>query len=304
MKLLILGSSGFIGKHLVKRLYNDGHELTCFDRFHDPEPSLEDLRKVEGLFTANTDFDALVSGQEKVYHLISSSFPNSDIAYDVEIAENVLVTIKLLKACVRQGVKQVIFVSSGGTVYGEPKGMRPFKETDETLPIASYGVQKLMIEKYLHLFYHHSLDYKVIRLANPYGPGQNPKGSVGAIAVLLNRALYDELITIFGDGSSVRDYIYIDDAVSGIVNISMLPTPEKVYNLGSGQGTSLVTILDKIKLVTKKELNLTFLPKRAADLAYSVLDTSLYQECFPQHQMTSLEEGISQFYFAMLEEGE
>lgn len=303
MNVLILGSSGFIGKHLTRRLHDDGHQVTGFDRFRGELEEDSRLRYVEGSFDADTDFDRLLAGQEVVYHLISSSFPNSKIAYDQEISENVFVTLKLLEACVRQGIKRFVFISSGGTVYGEPIGTRSFKETDNTAPISSYGIQKLMIEKYLHLFYHqHQLDYKVIRLANPYGPGQNPKGQVGAIAVLLDRALKDQAITIFGDGTSVRDYIYIDDAIEGIVRIADAETEHSVFNLGSGQGTSLVTILEKIQKVTQKELDIRYEDRRAADLAYSVLDTDRYQQSFPEHALTDLEEGIMRFYHHLIQE--
>lgn len=301
MKSLILGASGFLGRHLTKKLLELGHNVTCFDIGH--TPIFDNVTYVDGFFSVETDFEELVHGHDIVFHLISSSFPNSTIPYDQEISENVFATLKLMEACVKQSDTRLVFMSSGGTVYGQTSKAIPFKEQDETTPIASYGIQKLMIEKYLHLFHHqYGLDYKVVRLANPYGPGQNPKGAVGAIAVLLDRAINDEVITIFGDGSSVRDYIYIDDAIQGLVNIALSDTAEKVFNLGGGQGTSLTQILESIQKVTGKSLNINYLPQRPTDVAYSVLDTTLYSKLFPQHQMVTLDAGINSFYNTMVKE--
>lgn len=301
MKSLILGASGFLGRHLTKKLLELGHNVTCFDIGH--TPIFDNVTYVDGFFSVETDFEELVHGHDIVFHLISSSFPNSTIPYDQEISENVFATLKLMEACVKQSGTRLVFMSSGGTVYGQTSTAIPFKEQDETTPIASYGIQKLMIEKYLHLFHHqYGLDYKVVRLANPYGPGQNPKGAVGAIAVLLDRAINDEVITIFGDGSSVRDYIYIDDAIQGLVNIALSDTAEKVFNLGGGQGTSLTQILESIQKVTGKSLNINYLPQRPTDVAYSVLDTTLYSKLFPQHQMVTLDAGINSFYNTMVKE--
>lgn len=300
MKSLILGASGFLGKHLTKKLLDIGHEVTCFDIAH--TELFDNVKYIDGLFSVETNFAELVCGQDIVFHLISSTFPNSMIAYDQEIVENVFASLQLMEVCAREKVR-LVFMSSGGTVYGQTTDNKPFKEEDVTNPIASYGVQKLMIEKYLHLFHHqHGLDYKVIRLANPYGPGQNPKGSVGAIAVLLDRAINNEPIMIFGDGSNVRDYIYIDDAIEGVVNIALSQTIKKVFNLGGGKGTSLIQILKSIEKVTQKTLNINYLPPRPADVTYSVLDTTLYTRLFPQHHMVTLDEGIASFYKTMIKE--
>lgn len=299
MKSLILGSSGFLGKHLTQKLLELGHQVTCFDISH--TPMFANAMYIDGFFSKETNFEKLVHDHDIVFHLISSSFPNSTIPYEQEISENVFATLKLMEACVKQPGTRLVFISSGGTVYGQSKKGVPFNEQDETTPIASYGIQKLMIEKYLHLFHHqYGLDFKVVRLANPYGPGQNPKGAVGAIAVLLDRAKNDEVITIFGDGSSVRDYIYIDDAIQGLVNIALSETSEKVVNLGGGQGTSLTQVLESIQKVTGKSLTIDYLPQRSTDVDFSVLDITLYSKLFPKHTMVTLEQGISSFYSTMI----
>ena len=124
-----------------------------------------------------------------------------------------------LYVCIRCGVKKVVFVSSGGTVYGKEVDC-PLKEKTATNPISSYGVQKITIEKLLYLYrYMYGLDYRIIRLANPYGPYQRPNGVLGAVTTFTYKALKGDEITVYGDGSVVRDFIYIDDAIRAIMKI-------------------------------------------------------------------------------------
>lgn len=291
MRYLVLGANGFIGQNLVKKLLKSDVELIAFDRMFNSFNS-ERFTKIKGEYSIDTDFDELLKGVDIVFHLISTTIPNSDKPYDLEIEENVFPTLKLLDACVKNKVKKIVFISSGGTVYGESE-LIPFKEDINTVPICSYGIQKLIIEKYLHLYYHkYGLDYSVIRLANPYGPGQNPNGSVGAVTVFLNKAINNQVIHIYGDGNNIRDYIYIDDVVTGIKNISEKNLKYKVINLGSGIGTSLNEIIKFLKINVNKDLQIKYYPKRINDVEYSVLDTSLYTKLFPEHTFISLEEGI------------
>lgn len=298
MKYLILGASGFIGSHLTNKLMeNKKNELTLFDRKINKYNNLDKINVIEGNFSATYDFNELVRGQDVVFHLISTSLPNSEKKISIEIEENVISTLALLDACVEENVKKIIFISSGGTIYGESEG-KPFKETDTTNPICSYGIQKLMIEKYLYLYNHkYGLDYSIIRLANPYGPGQNASGTVGAITVFLDRVIKNDTITIYGDGGSIRDYIYIEDAIKGIINIANYNSEQKIFNLGSGLAVSLKEIIDKIESITKTEIKINFLPKRINDLEYSVLDISNYSKNFPEHIFISLENGIREMYY-------
>lgn len=142
-----------------------------------------------------------------------------------ELVSNVIFSANLFEACIRCDVKKVVFVSSGGTVYGKEVDC-PLKEKTATNPISSYGVQKITIEKLLYLYrYMYGLDYRIIRLANPYGPYQRPNGVLGAVTTFTYKALKGDEITVYGDGSVVRDFIYIDDAIRAImkiVNIQLL----------------------------------------------------------------------------------
>ncbi|WP_162011257.1 NAD-dependent epimerase/dehydratase family protein [Streptococcus sp. S784/96/1] len=302
MNYLVLGASGFIGKHLTRTLLESGQRVTAFDIKHADEFESGRIKFVEGKFSPDYPFDNLVRGHDVIFHLISTTLPSTNQSLTQEITDNVFSTLSLLEACVKENVKRIVFISSGGTVYGK-SNRRPFKESAVTNPIASYGIQKLMIEKYLNLYKHKfNLDFRVVRLANPYGPGQNPNGAVGAVTVFMDRALSGKEISIFGDGSSVRDYIYISDAIQGIINIAHSENNEEVYNLGSGIGTSLNDILEQIYLLNGKKVDVNYFPQRDSDLDYSVLDIKRYQNEFPSHQMLSLSEGMKKLYTVMKEE--
>ena len=120
-------------------------------------------------------------------------------------------------------MKKIIFISSGGTIYGE--GKCPLSEEAPTNPITTYGIQKLTIEKIIYLYsYIHGIDYRIVRMANPYGPYQRPNGKLGAVTTFTYKALKNEMIEIYGDGTNVRDYIYIDDAIAAIINVAMKDT--------------------------------------------------------------------------------
>ena len=153
----------------------------------------------EGDFTSDSDVASAVIGCDVCFHLISTTLPKSsnlDPVFDIET--NLMGTVRLLNQVVKSGVGKVIFLSSGGTVYGPPQEI-PIVETHPTNPICSYGITKLAIEKYLELFYQlHGVDYTVLRLSNPFGERQRIESSQGAVAVFLGKALRGEKIEIWG----------------------------------------------------------------------------------------------------------
>lgn len=299
MNIIILGAAGFIGKNLARNLVEEkGVNLTLVDKCKSYFDDLSDLKKdniqiKESSLDNSTNFDDLLKNQDIIYHLVSTVVPatsNQHITSDIET--NVLFSSKLFDSCIKNKIKRVIFISSGGTVYGK-EGTSPLSEDTPTHPISSYGVQKITIENLLYLYnYMYGLDYRIVRLANPYGPFQRPNGILGAVTTFTYKALKDEVITVYGDGSVVRDYIYIDDAVEGILKIANTSLNEKIFNLGSGSGTSLMEVLNIIKKVTGKELRVEFKEGRQADVPINYLDMSRYERIFGKKQMISLEEGI------------
>ena len=299
MKILLLGGAGFIGTNLAIHLSRDpGNSITVADR----NPSF--FRHIEKLgfpnvqtavldFSAAENFNTILAGQDVVYHLVSTSMPtNSNRHIPEELKANVLFSANLFEACVRQGVGKVIFISSGGTVYGKESSC-PLSEETPTNPISSYGVQKITIEKLLYLYhYMYGLDYRIIRLANPYGPYQRPNGVLGAVTTFTWKALRGEQIEVYGDGSVVRDFIYIDDAIRGILNIVNGNAAEHVFNLGSGRGTSIRQVLETIEKVLNTPLNVKYTKARPVDVPVNYLDISRYEKAFGSLNPISLEEGI------------
>lgn len=299
MNIAILGAAGFIGTNLALELVKDeSNVITLVDKdksyFSNAVLSCSsNIILKESSFELENDYDSLVKNQDIVYHLVSTIVPtNSNQHIPQDLMSNVILTSYLLEACVRQKVKKVVFISSGGTVYGKEKNC-PLSEDTATNPICSYGVQKVTIEKLLYLYkYMYDLDYRVIRLANPYGPYQRPNGVLGAVTTFTYRALMNEEISVFGDGSVVRDYIYIDDAIRGIMNIVNGESKHRTFNLGCGYGTSLNQVLEAIRKSLGLELNVVYKPGRKVDVPVNFLDISRYEQSFGKLNAISLEEGI------------
>lgn len=299
MNILLFGAAGFIGSNLALYLAKTtDNKITLLDRkrelFSIPEiVNNKSITIYESIFDENTEFDQVLQGQDIVYHLVSTTVPGtSNLQIPQELSSNVVATAKMLEACVRCGVKKVIFLSSGGTVYGK-KMQCPLHENTPTYPINSYGVQKITIEKLLYLYnYLYGLDYRVVRLANPYGPYQNPNGILGAATTFTYKALKKEEIIVYGDGSVVRDYIYIDDVIRAMANIVEKDSKYKIFNLGSGYGTSIQQLINVIGSTLGVDLKIKYLPERKVDVPVNYLDISRYENTFGKLNPISLEEGI------------
>lgn len=297
MKITILGAAGFIGTNLALKLLEDNHDLLLIDEKEEYFVN-NPVSCCEGVTTAAIDYttlyglDKLIQDSDIIYHLISTTNPTtSNKNINDEISVNISDSIKILDVCVKAKVKRVIFISSGGTVYG--KGQCPLSETDSTDPITSYGIQKLAIEKLLFLYNHiYGLDYRIVRLSNPYGPYQRPNGKLGAVTTFTYQAINDAEIKVYGDGSVVRDYIYIDDAVNAIINITFRDCEYKLYNVGSGVGISLNELLALIAEVVGETLTITYSGNRSVDLKENYLNVERYENEMGRIVHTDLKNGI------------
>lgn len=299
MNILILGAAGFIGTNLILELAQDKQNyITAVDTnkmYFGNKFSVgyDNVTLIEDVFSESTKFDQILKDQDIVYHLVSTTIPstsNNDIAS--ELMSDVNFSIHLFEACVRHGVKKVIFISSGGAVYGLTDNY-PIKEDSSVNPITSYGLQKCTIEKLLYLYkYMHGLDYKIIRLSNPYGPHQRPNGRLGVVTAFTYKALKNEEIIVYGDGSVVRDFIFIDDVIKAVLNIANTSNPHLIYNLGCGNGTSISTVIKTISDTLGAELNIRYLPSRNVDVPVNYLDISRYESIFGKTAITELSEGI------------
>jgi UDP-glucose 4-epimerase len=297
MRCVILGGAGFIGSHLAEALLAMGHQVRIFDR--PDRDRIEtfswhgDVEWVEGDFVNPHDTKRALAGQEIVYHLVSTTLPknsNDNPGYDLD--SNVMGSLDMLKLAVSQGIRKVVFVSSGGTVYGLPL-QTPIPETHPTDPVCAYGIGKLAIEKYLHLFHVlHGLDYCVLRLSNPFGERQRIPAAQGAVTTFLYRALTNQDIEIWGDGSVVRDYVYIGDAVRALVNALDYAGVERVINIGSGTGRSLNEILTRIEKLLGRPVQRKYVAGRKFDVPVSVLDVARARAALGWYPRMTFEEGL------------
>lgn len=294
MNCLVLGGNGFIGSHLTDRLLLEGHSVRVFDKHEELyRPANSRIEYHYGDFGNRGLLSAALSDIAVVFHLITTTLPktsNDDPAFDVQ--SNVVETLYLLEQCVAHKVQKVIFISSGGTIYGMPEKL-PISEDCTTNPECSYGITKLTVEKYLALYNHlHGLDYTVIRPSNPYGSRQNPFGIQGAISVFLGRVIQNLPIEIWGDSSITRDYIFIDDLIDGIYKAAFSKAPCRIFNLGSGIGISLNDIVEAIKKTVQCEVRLDYKAKRSFDIPQIWLDISRAKEYLQWNPCTPLEYGI------------
>ena len=299
MNIIIFGGAGFLGTNLVLNLAkNSENKIVVVDK---DEAALRNinhfcLKNVSTLkqrFNEKIKFDEILLQQDIVYHLVSTTVPttaNQHIAQELEA--NIIATVNLLEACVQCNIKKLVFLSSGGTVYGK-SAKCPIKEDSVTYPINSYGLQKVTIEKLIYLYWHmHGLDYRIIRLANPYGPYQKPNGILGAVTTFTYKALRDEELIVYGDGSIVRDFIYIDDAIKAIVNITWGESEWKLFNIGCGYGTSINELLKIIANVLNRKLTITYKSERTIDVPRNILDISRYEQSYGELNPITLELGI------------
>ena len=294
---LVLGGAGFIGSHLAEALTQHGHRVKVFDRPHVDRLPL--FARAKGFEVFTGDFlnpwalAPALEGTELVFHLVSTTLPknsNENPVYDVE--SNVLGSLRLLELCREHGVRKLVYVSSGGTVYGVPR-TTPIAEDHPTEPISSYGIHKLMVEKHLALAHRlHGLEYRIVRPANLYGPRQRLDIEQGAVAVFLDRALRDRPIKIWGDGSVVRDYVYVADAVDAMLKAASFEGTQRIFNIGSGRGTSLNELVGEIEKLLGRRVKVEHSGARAVDVPINVLDASLAERHLGWRASTPLGEGL------------
>ena len=299
MKIIILGAAGFIGTNLILGLLKDQNNIiTAVDTKLEYFSNLLKINSVSlnirvSDLLVDTNYDDLIKGYDVVYHLISTTVPTTSNQHIVEeLKANVILSANLFEACVRQSIKKVVFISSGGTVYGKEVKC-PLNESTPTNPITSYGIQKVTIEKLLYLYnYMYGLDYRIIRLANPYGPYQRPNGVLGAVTTFTYKALKGEEIVVYGDGSVVRDFIYIEDAVKGILTIVNGCNHYRIFNLGCGYGISIKQVLDTVENSINTKIKVKYTESRSIDVPVNYLDISRYEKSYGKLNTVNLVEGI------------
>jgi UDP-glucose 4-epimerase len=297
VKILILGGGGFIGSTIADRLLADGHQLRVFERPRVPPyrsfGSGESVEWICGDLSSTHDVGAAVEGVDAVMHLVSTTLPkgsNDDPIYDVQ--SNVVATLQLLDAMVAHKVRRIVFISSGGTVYGAPRYL-PVDEQHPTEPQVSYGITKLAIEKYLGLYQQlHGIRPVILRVANPYGARQRIETAQGAVGVFAHRALSGQPIEIWGDGSVTRDYIYVDDVAEAFARALTYDGAQTCFNISAGVGVSLNELVASLSTVLGREIAVQYKPGRPFDVKVNVLSNALAQRELDWSPRIELTQGL------------
>jgi UDP-glucose 4-epimerase len=293
MRALVLGGNGFIGSHLVDALLGDGHRVRVFDR--QPDRFREPLNGVDyrfGSLADVADVAEALTGIDVVFHLVSTSVPStSNLDPVADIEGNLVSAVQLLDQMRRLDVRRIVFLSSGGTVYGNPE-TSPVTETHPLRPICSYGVVKVAIENYLAMYQDlYAIEPVVVRPSNPVGPRQGHLGVQGVIPTFLRRLLDGDPIQVWGDGSVVRDYLDITDLASLCLRAGTSDVIG-VFNAGSGVGTSIRDVISLIESVTGRQADVTYQPARSFDVQRIVLDSGLARRTFGWSPTIALDESI------------
>jgi UDP-glucose 4-epimerase len=277
-RCLVLGGGGFIGSHLCRGLLDQGAQVQTYGRpSADPIPLPPDVIVTHAEFSDRVALARAIVDQEYVFHLVGGSNPESSNREPAaELTSGVVNTVEMLHIARAEGVRKVIFLSSGGTVYGVPEQV-PIPETAPTNPISAYGINKLATEKLLLLYHHlYKLDYQVLRVANPYGRNQSPHKKQGVISAFLYRALSGMPLQIWGTGEVTRDFIHVEDVVAALIEGVCYSGAHRVMNVGSGVGRSINDVVGEIeKVLDRGKLPVVRKAKRHADVPINVLDISL-----------------------------
>jgi len=297
MKITVLGGGGFIGSSIVDRLLLDGHDIRVFERpCIEPYRSFSSNERIEwvsGDLMSIYDINEAIIGMDAVLHLVSTTLPknsNDDPIYDVQ--SNIVATLQLLDAMVAQHVRKIVFISSGGTVYGHPQYL-PIDERHPTEPKVSYGITKLTIEKYLQMYQHlHGIKANILRVSNPYGKRQRVETAQGAVGIFLNRALSGKPIDIWGDGSVTRDYIYISDVADAFARALIYDGQKSVFNISTGVGTSLRELINMIENILGWRVPHSYYAARQFDVPISILDNTEARKELGWQPLISLPVGL------------
>lgn len=285
--------AGFIGRNLIEQLLREGLDISVLDHKACPAELLGRVRWFQGEFTDEALLREALASADVAYHLVSSTVPGDDqVGVITELSDNIFATIRFIDSCIAIGVRRIVFVSSS-SVYGLQEHT-PIPETAATNPISSHGIHKLTIEKYLLLYrFDHDVDVRIIRLSNPFGPGQNLHGRQGFVAIAIGKIMAGEPILLRAGGAPIRDFIFIDDVSRALVLAAVVEGVPPVLNLGTGEGHSLVAVVRALEELLGRRLETANAPLRKADIPTSVLDVSLIARSVGFRPATPLREGLA-----------
>lgn len=271
--VLLLGGNGFIGSALAERLKRENIAVHIVGR---------------------NDCDLLetaIPGCGTVIHLASATTPGSSARHPNLELGNLALTLRLLELLENQPEIHLIFFSSGGTVYGNPVRL-PVTEDAPIAPLSNHGAGKASQEDFCQSFRSRGHAVTILRPSNAYGPGQTLRQGFGLVRTLLEHATNDTPFKVWGDGESVRDFIYIDDIVEATTRLIKLPLDSGTYNIGSGMGYSINQVLGIVRTISGAQLKTIYRPARGIDVRNIVLDSTRLKALHSWTPQIGLEDGV------------
>lgn len=297
-KILVTGGAGFIGSHVVDLFVAQGYEVVIVDdlstgrtsnlnpaaKFYQVDIRSPQLREV---FEAERpDYVSHHAAQMDVRRSVAQPLFDADI--------NILGSINLLETAKDFQIKRIIYISTGGAVYGEPESL-PCDESHPINPICQYGASKHTVEHYLYMYHvNYGLKYTVLRYPNVFGPRQDPHGEAGVIAIFTGRMLAGESVTINGDGDQTRDFVYVGDCAQANLLVLAVDHEPGIYNLGWGRPTSINEITSVLVNITGYPLPVQYGPAKVGETRHIYLDASKIKKDLGWEPKITLEEGLAE----------
>ena len=295
-RALVTGGAGFIGSHLVDRLIADGYSvLTVDDLSTGLEENINPEAEFELLDISDARAEELIVRwrPELVYHMAAQANVRKsaeDPIFDTRV--NAMGTLRVLEGCRAIGNARVVFASTGGAIYGEPEDI-PCDENTPRRPLCLYGANKLVSEQYLEVYrLSYGLETATLRLANIYGPRQNPKGEAGVVAIFSQQMLAGEPVTIFGDGTKTRDYVYVGEVVDAF-RLAAGARPGAFYNIGLGVEISDQQVFDEVSAACGYDRDPIYADVRPGEVIHIALDAALIRRELGWDPKVSFADGVA-----------
>ncbi len=294
--ICLIGGGGFIGTAFGRYLRDQGHRVSVIGRRSGTDAGLGYYSVSDSSYE---ELGRILAGSkvDLIFDFAYSSVPGTSFQDPVrdfsDNLNNVIRHLELARCC---SPARYVYISSGGTVYGDPGAARAFRETDPNFPLSPYGITKMACERYVHMYHRlHGLPALIVRPSNIYGPGQKPFRGQGLVATALGLAYRGDAVQIFGDGSHIRDYLYIDDFCAGLAALLEQEGTGEIYNLGYGEGHSILELIGCVDEAVAPDglaLRRSYQPGRPFDVHYNVLDIARIRNATGWRPQTSLGEGV------------
>ena len=295
MKILVTGGAGFIGSHVVDAMLADGHDVVVVDDLSTGrQQNLNPKARFYQLDIRDPGLAAVFDRErpEIVDHHAAQLDVSRSVAeplFDADV--NVRGTLNLLELARTFGTRKVVYISTGGAVYGEPRYL-PCHEDHPIDPICQYGVSNHAVEHYLYVYRHlYGLDYTVLRYPNVYGPRHNPHGEAGVVAIFTGRMLAGRAVTINGTGQQKRDFVYVADCARAHV-LALTKSSGGIYNLGSNRGVSVNLLFSLLANIIGYSSKPTMGPAKPGETLRIYLDGRRAQADLGWSAAVSLEQGL------------